>query len=55
MRDNHAEIAKAVNMLMKARRPRAAFALVKHHPEKLPVCTLFQLLGHGTGRRRQGG
>ena len=31
-------------MLMKARRPRAAFALAKYHPEKLPVRTLFQLL-----------
>lgn len=42
--DAPAEIAKAVDRLMKARRPRAAFALVKYHPEKLPVRTLFQLL-----------
>jgi hypothetical protein len=33
-----------VDMLMKARRPRAAFALVKDQPKKLPVRTLFQLL-----------
>ncbi|CAJ1784617.1 HigA family addiction module antidote protein [Aeromonas veronii] len=39
-----AEIAKAVDMLMNARRPRAAFELVKYHPEKLPVHLLFKLL-----------
>lgn len=44
LRDSPAEMAKAVDMLMKARRPRAAFALVKDHPEKLSVRTLFQLL-----------
>ena len=38
------ELAKAVDMLMNARRPRAAFALVKHSPEKLPIRTLVQLL-----------
>jgi hypothetical protein len=44
LQDTPAEIAKAVDMLMNARRPRAAFALVKYHPEKLPVHALFQLL-----------
>ncbi|CAB3791983.1 hypothetical protein LMG28688_03426 [Paraburkholderia caffeinitolerans] len=44
LRDVPAEMAKAVDMLMRARRPRAAFALVKDQPEKLPVRTLFQLL-----------
>jgi addiction module HigA family antidote len=41
---NSLEIAKAVDMLMKARRPRAAFALVKDYPEKLAIRSLFQLL-----------
>ncbi|MEO8411024.1 MAG: addiction module antitoxin, partial [Propionivibrio sp.] len=44
LRDDPAEMAKAVEMLMKAWRPRAAFALVKDRPERLPVRTLFQLL-----------
>lgn len=44
LRDSPAEMAKAVDMLLKSRRPRAAFALVKDHPEKLSVRTLFQLL-----------
>jgi addiction module HigA family antidote len=44
LRDAPAEMAKAVAMLMRARRPRAAFAVVKNHPEQLPVRTLFQLL-----------
>lgn len=44
LRDIPAETSKAVDMLMKARRPRAAFALVKYHPETLPVLKLFQLL-----------
>lgn len=44
LRDAPAEMAKAVDMLMKARRPRAAFALIKADPEKLPIHTLFQLL-----------
>lgn len=44
LRDIPAEFAKAVDMLMQARRPRAAFALIKYHPEKLPVRTLFKLL-----------
>jgi hypothetical protein len=38
------ELAKAVDMLMNANRPRAAFALAKHTPEKLPIRTLVQLL-----------
>jgi addiction module HigA family antidote len=44
LRDSSSAMAKAVDMLMKARRPRAAFALAQDHPEKLPVRTLFQLL-----------
>ena len=44
LQEDPAEMAKAVDMLMRARRPRAAFALVKDHPEKLSVHTLFQLL-----------
>lgn len=42
--DSPSALAKAVDMLMRARRPRAAFALAKNHPSKLPVRTLFQLL-----------
>lgn len=38
------ELAKAVDMLMSVRRPRAAFALAKHSPAKLPIRTLVQLL-----------
>lgn len=38
------ELAKAVDMLMNANRPRAAFALAKHSPEKLSIRTLVQLL-----------
>ncbi|WP_194727357.1 HigA family addiction module antitoxin [Noviherbaspirillum malthae] len=38
------ELAKAIDMLMDARRPRAAFALAKDSPEKLPIRTLVQLL-----------
>jgi len=44
LHDSPSEITRAVDMLMKARRPRAAFALVKDQPKKLPVRTLFQLL-----------
>ncbi len=38
------ELAKAVDMLMNAKRPRAAFALAKDSPEKLPIHSLVQLL-----------
>jgi addiction module HigA family antidote len=44
LHDSPLELAKAVDMLMNAKRPRAAFALAKHSPEKLPVRTLVQLL-----------
>jgi addiction module HigA family antidote len=43
-RDSSPALTKAVEKLMKARRPRAAFAMSKDHPERLPVRTLFQLL-----------
>jgi addiction module HigA family antidote len=35
---------KAVDMLMKARRPRAAFSLVRDRPNVLPTQSLFRLL-----------
>ncbi|MGK5062781.1 HigA family addiction module antitoxin [Janthinobacterium sp. LB3P112] len=44
LHESPSELAKAVNMLMNAKRPRAAFALAKHSPEKLPIRTLVQLL-----------
>lgn len=44
LHDSPSELAKAVNMLMDARRPRAAFALAKYSPEKLPIRILVQLL-----------
>lgn len=44
LHESPVELAKAVDMLMNANRPRAAFALVKHSPEKLPIRTLVQLL-----------
>lgn len=44
IRDSSPALTKAVEKLMKARRPRAAFAVSKDHPKRLPVRTLFQLL-----------
>jgi len=44
LHDSPTELAKAVNMLLNARRPRAAFALAKYVPEKLSIRTLVQLL-----------
>jgi hypothetical protein len=42
--ESPAELTKAVDMLMNARRPRAAFALAKYSPDKLPIRMLVQLL-----------
>lgn len=44
IRDSSPALTKAVEKLMKARRPRAAFAVAKDQPKRLPVRTLFQLL-----------
>lgn len=44
LHESPVELTKAVDMLMNAKRPRAAFALAKHSPEKLPIRTLVQLL-----------
>ena len=44
LHDSPVELTKAVDMLMNANRPRAAFALAKYSPEKLPIRTLVQLL-----------
>lgn len=42
--DASADTEEAVDKLMRASRPRAAFTLVKDHPQKLPIQVLFQLL-----------
>ena len=44
LHDRPMELIKAVDMLMNAKRPRAAFALAKFSPEVLPIRTLTQLL-----------
>jgi addiction module HigA family antidote len=44
LHESPVELATAVNMLLNAKRPRAAFALAKHSPEKLSIHTLVQLL-----------
>jgi hypothetical protein len=44
LRDSDAENNEAVERLLKAKRPRAAFSCVKYHPEKLDVQILFRLL-----------
>lgn len=44
LHESPTELAKAVDMLMTAKRPRAAFALAKHSPEKLPIRMLVQML-----------
>lgn len=44
LHESPVELAKAVDMLLTANRPRAAFALAKHSPEKLLIRTLVQLL-----------
>jgi len=44
IRDSGPTLTKAVDMLMQVRRPRAAFAIVKDHPAKLDIRTLFELL-----------
>ncbi len=44
LHDNDAENNEAVEMLLKAKRPRAAFSCVKYHPEKLDAQVLFRLL-----------
>lgn len=44
LRDSDAENNEAVDRLLKAKRPRAAFSCVKYHPEKLDVQILFRLL-----------
>ena len=44
LHESPVELAKAVDMLMSVSRPRAAFALAKHSPAKLPIRTLVHLL-----------
>lgn len=44
LHDNDAENYEAVERLLKAKRPRAAFSCVKYHPEKLDAQILFRLL-----------
>lgn len=44
LRESPSATLKAVDMLMKACRPRAAFSLVRDHPNVLPTQTLFRLL-----------
>ena len=44
LRESSSATNLAVEMLMKARRPRAAFSVVKDHPDVLPVQTLQKLL-----------
>lgn len=44
LHDNDAENYEAVERLLKAKRPRAAFSCVKYHPEKLDAQVLFRLL-----------
>ncbi|MEN9659760.1 MAG: addiction module antidote protein HigA family [Pseudomonadota bacterium] len=44
LRDNEAENNEAIERLLKAKRPRAAFSCVKYHPEKIDAQLLFRLL-----------
>lgn len=44
LHENDAENNEAVERLLKAKRPRAAFSCVKYHPEKLDVQVLFRVL-----------
>lgn len=44
LHDNDAESNEAVERLLTAKRPRAAFSCVKYHPEKLDAQLLFRLL-----------
>jgi addiction module HigA family antidote len=44
LNESSQETSKAVEMLMEARRPRAAFSLVRDDPKALPAPMLFRLL-----------
>ncbi|HRI91909.1 HigA family addiction module antitoxin [Accumulibacter sp.] len=44
LRDNDAENNEAVERLLKATRPRAAFSCVSNHPERLDAQVLFRVL-----------
>ena len=44
--ESHEENNEAVDRLLKADRPRAAFSCAQFHPEKLDIRVLFELLSH---------